>query len=116
MRSGRFTLRAAGLLAAAALVLHELRYLIAGGGADLPPDGHAYLPLAATFVVVVLALACAQLLRAIARALRTGAGEPQPPDLFLLWLISSTALLGVHLAQEGVESLISTGRPEVVAV
>jgi hypothetical protein len=115
MRSRRFTLRAAALLAAAALVLHELRYLVAGGGAELPPDGHAYLPLAAALVVVALGLACAQLIGAVARALRTGAGEPQPPDLFLLWLLAGTALLGVHVAQEGAESLLTTGRLELVA-
>jgi hypothetical protein len=115
MRTGRFTLRVAALLAAAALVLHELRYWLAGAGAEVPPGGHAYLPLAAALVVVVLALACAQLVGAVARALRTGAGEPQPPHLFLLWLISSTALLGVHIAQEAAESLLTTGRPELVA-
>jgi hypothetical protein len=118
MRSGRISLRAAPLLAAAALAVHELRYLVAGGGGsetELAAQGHAYLPLATTFVVVALPVAAAQLVGAIARALRTGDGEPQPPDLFLLWLLSSTALFGVHVAQEAAESLLTAGRPDVVA-
>jgi hypothetical protein len=118
MRSGRITLRAAALLAGAALALHELRYLVAGGGgpeAELAAQGHAYLPLATTFVLVVLPVAAVQLIGAIARAFRTGDGEPQPPDLFLLWLLSSSALLGVHVAQEAAESLLTAGRPDVVA-
>jgi hypothetical protein len=118
MRSGRITLRAAALLGTAALALHELRYLLAGGGlpsVELASEGHAYLPLAAVVVVLVLALAGAQLVDAVARALRTGHGEPQPPDLFLLWLLSSTALVGVHVAQEGAESLLTAGRPDLVA-
>lgn len=115
MRSGRLTLRVAALLAAAALALHELRYLLATGDGAWLASGHGYLPLAATIVVLVLALAGAQLVAAVARALRTGCGEPQPPDLFLLWLLSSTALLGVHVAQEAAEGLLSSGRPELVA-
>jgi hypothetical protein len=118
MRTGRITMRAAALLGTAALALHELRYVVAGGGAsetELATQGHAYLPLAAAAVVAVLAVAATQLVGAVARALRTGDGEPQPPDLFLLWLLSSTALLGVHVAQEAAESLLTAGRPDLVA-
>jgi hypothetical protein len=119
MRSGRLTLRTAALLAAAALALHELRYLLAPvSGSDAGPgaEEHAYLPLAAAVVIAVLALAGAQLVAAIVRAVRTGHGEQQPPDLFFLWLLSSTALMGVHAAQESAESMLATGRLELVAV
>ena len=74
------TVRLAAVIAVAALVLHELRYLIGFGdhaGEAIAASGHAYLPFAGGLAGLLIALAAAQLLVALDRARRTapaGAG------------------------------------------
>ena len=60
MRQQRSTLRAGALIAASALALHELRYLIGygdGSGRAVADQGHSYLPAAGALVALLLALA-----------------------------------------------------------
>ena len=74
MRPGTPTVRLAAVIAVAALVLHELRYLIGFGdhaGEALAARGHAYLPFAGGVAGLLLALAGAQLLVAIDRTSKT---------------------------------------------
>jgi hypothetical protein len=118
MRRAPSTLRAAALIGAAALVLHQLRFLVGyGGHADdaLSQQGHAYLPLAGVLVVALLALAAGRLARSWRRARRTGAEEGEPPSLPSSCLASSATLLAIYVAQELLEGALSTGHPEGLA-
>ncbi len=107
------TLLLAALIALAALVLHELRYLIGYGGhagEALGSQGHGYLPLASFAVLGLLALGVGQLLLAFRRALRSATASPTPP-FGLLWLAAISGLLAVYCAQELLEGVLSTGHP-----
>ena len=107
-------LRAAALIAGAALALHELRYVIAYGGhseSALAHQGHAYLRTVTPLVVTVLALAGAQFLALLARARRSGAIEGAPPRLRRLWLGASVTLLLIYATQELTEGVLASGHP-----
>ena len=106
------TVRLAAVIAAAALALHELRYLIGFGdhaGEALAASGHAYLPLAGGLASLLIALAAAQLLVALDRARRTARGE-RAPSFVRLWLLIALALLVVYSGQELLEAALSPGR------
>jgi hypothetical protein len=106
------TVRLAGVIAPAALVLHELRYLIGFGHhahEALAERGHAYLPLAGGVAGLMLALAAAQLIVALDRARRTARAE-EPPGLVQVWIVLAVALLGVYTGQELLEAALTAGR------
>jgi hypothetical protein len=106
------TVRLAAVIAVAALVLHELRYLIGFGdhaGEALAASGHAYLPFAGGVAGLLIALASAQLLAALDRARRTARGE-RAPSFSRLWLAIAAALLVVYSGQELLEAALSPGR------
>jgi hypothetical protein len=111
-------LRATALVAVASLALHELRY-VAGYGSHahdaIASQGHGYLPFAGAAAVVILAAASAQLLAALARAWRTGAGEGAELPLGLAWLAASLALTGVYTGQELLEGAFASGHPGGIA-
>ena len=114
MRAGPSTFRAAALIVVAALVLHELRYLIGYGepsGEAIGSQGHAYLPAAAAAAAGLLALALGQLVAAVSRAARTGTGERAPGRFAPVWAASTAALLLTYGGQELVESLLAAGHP-----
>lgn len=101
-------LRAVALVLAAALVLHELRHLIAGR----PPlealgPGHAYLPLLGLGASLLLGVAAAKLVGALARARRTGHAEERPTSLARAWMLATGALLALHFGQELLEAVLS---------
>jgi hypothetical protein len=97
-------LRATALVIAAALALHELRYLIAGRPAGDGFDAaHGYLPLLGGAAALLLGVAGAMLLRALAFARRTGDGARGPVSLRRTWLLATGALLALHFGQELVE-------------
>jgi hypothetical protein len=112
MRPQAPTLRLAAVIAAAALALHELRYLIGFGdhsGEALAARGHGYLPVAGAFAALLLALATAQLLVAIGRARRSRVGE-RTPRLVVAWLGLTGALLATYAGQELLEAALVHGR------
>ena len=112
MRPGTPTVRLAAVIAVAALLLHELRYLIGFGdhaGEALAASGHAYLPFAGGVAGLLIALASAQLLTALDRARRTARGE-RAPSFARLWLAIAAALLVVYSGQELLEAALSPGR------
>ena len=114
MRKRAPTLRVAALLAVAALVLHELRYLTGHGEhADtaLAAQGHGYLALLSPAAAVLLALAAAQLLRALRRAGRTGTAAEAAPGFLTSWAGASAGLLCVYAGQELAEGWLATGHP-----
>jgi hypothetical protein len=107
--------RLAALLAAGALVVHELRYALAYGdraGHEAAAQGHAYL----TIVMPVVVLAA---LFAGAQALLRFAGEPVSGDrrrrFTRLWLGCTLALVAAYCGQELIEGLMATGHPTGVA-
>jgi hypothetical protein len=107
---------AIGLMPAAALVVHELRYLLAyGGRADhqLAEQGHAYLSSVIPWAMVGVALALGGFLVRLARAWsRREAEEPaRHHPLLALWLATAVALLAVYAGQEFLEGLFATGHP-----
>jgi hypothetical protein len=99
-------LRATALLAAGALLVHELRYLIADPEPGLPLGaGHAYLAQLAPLVALALAAAAAQL---VARLVRPSAESPLP-SFPRLWVAAAGSLALMHAAQETAEGLLSPG-------
>jgi hypothetical protein len=103
MPASRSRLRGAALIAVAAFVLHQLRYTLA------PADGaahaeHAYIPFAATLVVLLLALAAGQLALRVARARDDGTGEADGRAFRATWLMSSLGLVAIYAGQELLEA------------
>jgi hypothetical protein len=105
--------RLAPLLAAGALVLHELNTL-AGGDAPAGGHGHSYLPLAAALVTVLLALTCARFARELWQASRGRADTPSQASLGALWLIAAGALILTFALQEWIEGWVTPGHPATV--
>lgn len=112
MRPGTPTVRLAAVIATAALVLHELRYLVGFGGHAgdaLAARGHDYLPLAGGLACLLLALAAAQLLAALDRARKTAHTE-RTPGFLRLWPALAIVLLVVYSGQEVLEAALSHGQ------
>jgi hypothetical protein len=108
--------RAAALMPAAALTVHQLRFQLAFGdrtGGRLAAEGHQYLvalaPLAAMLVAVVAGLFAARL--AGAWGGEEGDAGPLPGFLRLAATIAA-ALLAIYCCQELLEGVLSTGHPE----
>jgi hypothetical protein len=110
------TTRAAGsvaLLVLGALVLHQLRYLLAYGGAagaELERQGHAYLELVAPLLVAVavaalIASVIAPALMRLAPALAQDVSSAERSAGY------AVALLAVYFAQELAEGALAAGHP-----
>jgi hypothetical protein len=95
-------------MAAAALTLHQLRYLIAGEHGH-SAAGHSYLPFVGLLAALLLACAGGQLLR-LATA---GSGRPEHEPALPFrqsWLLAATLLLAIFVGQELLEGLLSGSR------
>jgi hypothetical protein len=103
----RLSLRAGALLAAGALAVHELRYMV-GYGDAAAAGGHGYLIFVAPLIAVALALACGVWLARVGRDAAYARGT-------LTWLGASASLIGVYLVQETIEGLAATGHPGLLA-
>jgi hypothetical protein len=117
VQSGTRGFRAAALVAAGGVALHQLRYLLGYGSSSehaLASHGHGYLHVTTLLVGVVLALAVGQLVAALARPGAAPAGERRAP-LGRLWLGATLALLTVYTSQELAEGLLSAGHPTGLA-
>lgn len=104
-----------GVMPAATLAVHQLRYWLAFGsraGAELEIQGHTYLHSAVPWVVVPLAIAVGLFLSALGRALGGECSVSRYAVSFLaLWLVCAAALVAVYAAQEFLEGLFATGHP-----
>jgi hypothetical protein len=103
VRARTLTPRAAALLAAGSVAIHQLRYAIGYGHAadhELAVQGHGYFEFALPVVVALTVLAlCAVLLR-----LARGGSRPRPPAPFgAAWLGSVVVLAAIYGIQESVE-------------
>lgn len=109
MRGTPSSARAAVLIAAAALAVHELRYLVAPahGGAHA---GHSYLPLAHLLIALALAGACVQLGALALRARRSGRLERSGVGFSCGWAFAALAVLAVYTGQELLEGALADGR------
>ena len=105
--------RAAALIAAGALAVHELRYLLAYGdrsGAEAASQGHAYLASVTTVVAALLVLVVATFVARLASGTRS-AGAASIRSARGLWAIVTIAVLVVFALQESVEGLLASGHP-----
>lgn len=113
MSSRAWRLRAATLVSAGALVVHELRYAVAyrgGSSQALAEQGHSYLGLLTPLVVVLALLALGGALWRAAR------GRTSPaPRLSRLWPTLAGALAAIHFSQEWLEGLLASGHPSGVS-
>jgi hypothetical protein len=96
--------RLAAILAVGAFVLHQLRYLIAGGSSPAELAGHGYMTeLMAPIAALVLAAVLATLIRG------TEGASPTRASLGRRTAIFGGALLAIHLGQESLEAALAAG-------
>ncbi len=107
------------LLPPAAFVVHELRYVLAFGGAagvELQRTGHSYLHSVVPWLVLLLALVVGGFLRALARAFSGQHSVARYSMSFAgLWLACSACLVAIYVSQEFLEGLFATGHPAGLA-
>jgi hypothetical protein len=114
MRSRAGVLRAIALLAAGAVALHQLRFVLGYGrnaSEVLALEGHSYLPFAEALVAVVLAVSCIWFVGSLARAHRGRPVASSGHPFGSLWAYASAALFAVYVLQEGFEGAFSPGHP-----
>jgi hypothetical protein len=104
---------------AAALAVHQLRYLLAYGAqarGELAEQGHAYLASLAPWIVLLLCVGFGRFVARVARALATGRAEDDRRRSFAaVWSLSACGLVGIYATQEFLEGLFATGHPSGVA-
>lgn len=109
----------AAVLPAAALAVHQLRYLLAygaGASVELQRQGHSYLHSLVPWIVLALGLAAGAFLSALGRAMTGQRSLPRfGLSLMGLWLICSACLVAVYAAQELLEGMFVTGHPAGLA-
>ena len=107
--------RGVALVPAAAMAVHQLRYLLAyGGGADqaLSEQGHAYLSSMTPWVVFLCAAALGAFLGRLARAWRLGeAEEHSAASPLVVWVAAAAGLIALYTGQELLEGLLASGHP-----
>jgi hypothetical protein len=118
--------RAAALMPAAVLTVHQLRLMLAFGGSsgeELEKEGHQYLSALAAPIAMSLAIVVGLFFARLASARRDGAGEgdarsgatndPSSWRGFLrLALLIAASLLALYSCQELLERMLSNGHPE----
>ena len=125
-------LRAAALMPAAVLTVHQLRYLLAFGGGtgqELEQEGHQYLGALAAPIAMSVAILVGLFLARLASAWREGEGDdagrrgaaersPSGARAVSAWrgflrlaLTIGAALLALYSCQELLEGMLSSGHP-----
>ncbi len=126
-------LRAAALMPAAVLTVHQLRYLFAFGGGtgqELEKEGHQYLSALAAPIAMSVAIVVGLFVARLASAWREGEATADPPSrgaraarrggdvrrsawrgLPRLSLTIGIALLALYSCQELLEGMLSSGHP-----
>lgn len=118
MSTLRRHVRGAALMPLAALAVHQLRYVLAYRGAaahELAAQGHSYLHSVTPWIVLSCAIAFGGFLSRLARARRSGRGEPGASlalGVARLWLAASVGLVAIYGGQELLEGFFATGHPE----
>ncbi|MGH2869513.1 MAG: hypothetical protein ACRDNK_18360 [Solirubrobacteraceae bacterium] len=100
---------------AAALGVHQLRYLLAfsgSAGAELQRQGHSYLHSLVPWIVLGLGLAVGGFLSGLGRAfVRHTAPRRYGISLLALWALCATSLIAIYVSQEFLEGIFATGHP-----
>src|SRR5262249_23740641 len=101
---------------AAALAVHQLRYLLAfgsDGSRELAETGHSYLHSVAPWVVLLLSLVMGAFVGRAGSAGRWGDGGPNRGQRAGLnvWLLATAALVLIYIGQEFLEGLFANGHP-----
>ena len=109
-------LRAAALMPAAVLTVHQLRYLLAFGGGtgqELEKEGHQYLSALAAPIAMSVAIVVGLFVARLASAWREGAAEDGAPrwSFLRLALTIGASLLALYSCQELLEGMLSSGHP-----
>jgi hypothetical protein len=110
-------IRAAALMPAAVLTVHQLRFQIAFGSrtdAKLVAEGHQYLGALAPLAAMLVAIAVGLFLASLARAWRGGSGgerQGRAPGFLAVWSLAAVSLLAIYCAQELLEGLLASGHP-----
>ena len=93
----------AALVPAAALLVHQLRFLLAfggGAGAELARQGHSYLHSLVPWIVLLLGVAVGGFLWALGRALGGQRSVPRYTlSLAALWLVCTVCLVAIYVAR-----------------
>jgi hypothetical protein len=120
-------LRAAALMPAAVLTVHQLRFLLAFGGGtgqELEKEGHQYLSALAAPIAMSVAIVVGLFFARLASAWRDGedravaAGRGGGTDraawrgFLRLALLIGASLLALYSCQELLEGMLSSGHPE----
>jgi hypothetical protein len=109
-------IRVFALIAGAALLVHQLRYLIefrGRAGQALAEQGHGYLSLLAPLVVLAV-LAGAVLFGFELHKARRGAvveRTPRPRSFLMRWLVLGCVQTAIYVGQELAEGLLAGGHP-----
>jgi len=106
MGTAAWRARAGVLVLLGALVVHELRYLLAGRHPDA--HAHAYMDRLVPFACALLVLAALEFVARL--ALRRGVGSRALAVGGVRWLALSCLLIGIFAVQETAEMLIEHGR------
>jgi hypothetical protein len=109
-------LRAAALMPAAVLTVHQLRYLLAFGGGtgqELEKEGHQYLSALAAPIAMTVAIVVGLFLARLAGAWREGTEEDGAPrrSFLRLSMTIGASLLVIYSCQELLEGMLSSGHP-----
>jgi uncharacterized membrane protein YidH (DUF202 family) len=110
-------IRAAALMSAAVLTVHQLRFQLAFGsraGDRLAAEGHQYLGALAPLVAMLVAIGVGLFLAELAKARRYGSrvsGRRSTPTFAALWLLAAISLLVIYACQESLEGLLASGHP-----
>jgi hypothetical protein len=112
-------IRAAALMPAAILAVHQLRFQLAFGAhtdQKLSSEGHEYLgvlaPLAAMLLAIGVGLFLASLARAWVRGGELGQSHRRGMSFSKLWALAAVSLLAIYCGQEFFEGLLASGHPD----
>lgn len=115
-------IRAAALMPAAVLTVHQLRFQLAFGGqanSRLASEGHQYLGLLAPVTAMLLAIGIGLFLATLSRAWRRGMNDGErgaPVSTFpRIWLLAAVSLLAIYCGQELLEGFLTSGHPGGIA-
>ena len=109
--------RAAALMPAAVLTVHQLRFVLAFGGSsgeELEKEGHQYLSALAAPIAMSVAIVVGLFFARLASAWREGESTDDTPQhgFLRLALLIGASLLALYSCQELLEGMLSNGHPE----
>ena len=114
--------RAAALMPAAVLTVHQLRFQLAFGDrtqGKLASEGHQYLGALAPLAAMLLAIGVGLFLATLSRAWRQGGEEVElrgrTTTFSRLWLLGAASLLAIYCGQELLEGFLTSGHPGGIA-